>query len=133
MGIYLLAVIDQRFDGNMEEAAKAAGVSTGTLNSWLRGGIKDPRVETLKKVAQGLGASYDDLCRLAVGLPPLKPLTPDEQRRQALLERIIWLINSLPEDEFERWLQDFESRWSTEWRRKRGPFVPVAIPNTLVG
>lgn len=46
-----------------EALARKADISYNTIIKLESKGIKDPRMETLKKLAQALGLSVDDLIR----------------------------------------------------------------------
>lgn len=140
LGRHLGALIDEKFNGDVDAAA-AAGISPGTINSWMRGGIADPRVATLKQVADALGTSYEDLCRLAVGLEPLQPGTPlpapasmsaEDRERRAYIEEFIGMSDGLTTQH----LREFVARAkavaapTTEQRRLDLPAVEPPITRT---
>ncbi|MCG2700239.1 helix-turn-helix transcriptional regulator [Candidatus Parcubacteria bacterium] len=48
---------------SQEKLAREAGISYNTLIKIERGGIKNPKIETIIKLAKALGISIDDLVK----------------------------------------------------------------------
>ncbi len=52
-----------KLDVSQDKLSKLAGVTLHTLTKIETGATPDPRIETLKKIAQGLNVSVDDLLK----------------------------------------------------------------------
>lgn len=53
----LSQVVGIVFAGNVHQAAQAGGVPTSTLHRILEGQVEDPRIGTLRRLAEGFGVS----------------------------------------------------------------------------
>jgi len=58
-----LAKIRKQKGWSQEKLAQEAGISYNTLIKIERGGIKNPKIETVIKLAQALSVSVDELLR----------------------------------------------------------------------
>ena len=58
-----LAKIRKQKGWSQEKLAQEAGISYNTLIKIERGGIKNPKIETVIKLANALGVSLDELAK----------------------------------------------------------------------
>ena len=79
--------IDTAYSGVQADFARALGVSTSTVNAWLKGRIALPQLEIRRRLANELGVRHVELFVLAgeldpseIGDGPPPPFPPDDPR-----------------------------------------------------
>ena len=104
-------ISDRLTDLGMTQAdlARATGISTGLISQWKKRTQK-PSAEKLKKVADALGLSVDEL--LSAEAPPAAPREQASAIAQTREERKLLLLarraSELPDAEYKKLLKNFE-------------------------
>jgi transcriptional regulator with XRE-family HTH domain len=111
----------------LQKAADASGLSMGTLKAWMRGSIEDPRVLSLKGVADALDLSFDDLCRVVAELPPHGELKPTDPEEELVNDRLRAVVAKMRAGRRIAWLEKWEREVAADVRELDLPHPEVPI------
>lgn len=107
--------------------AAQSGIAPATLTPILEGHRKRINVVNLYRLAAPLRVPFEDLCRLAVGLPVERTTTTGDPHRDRLME-IYDDLRGMEQEEFVRFVEQTVELMRRHGRDQRLPGQDAGVP-----